>query len=310
MEETILKVEHVSHRYAVQWALRDVSFQLPRRGVFGLLGSNGAGKSTLMNIICGVIKQTEGEVFVHGVDMLREPIEGKRHIGFLPQHPPLYEELTVQEYLHHAADIRFIPTPSVKEAIDEVLEICSITHFRKRLLKNLSGGYQQRVGIAQAIIHKPSLVVLDEPTNGLDPSQMLEVRKLLRLVAEERAVLFSTHILSEIQETCEAVFMMNQGRLVFSGSMDEFDNYITPTTLFVSLTDAPTVDELMRIEGVTHVEDLGNMSFRIAFTDAQEVTDRLVEQSALRRWGMTEIRQERSSWDDIFAALARKDVNR
>ena len=186
------------------------------------------------------------------------------------------------------------------------MDLCKITHFRKRLLKNLSGGYQQRVGIAQAIIHKPKLVVLDEPTNGLDPNQILEIRQLIKQIAKERVVIFSTHILSEVQMTCEHILMMNQGRIVFSGSMDVFNNYIAPSTIYLSLTDAPPVAELMSIEGITSVEELGGISYRIHFTEAQEVMDRLVEQSALKHWGMTEIRQERSSLDDIFAELSRK----
>ena len=162
MSDSILKIEHLSHRYSVQWAVRDISLEIPRRGIYGLLGSNGAGKSTMMNIICGVLRQTEGDVFVHGVNTKTDPIAAKRHIGFLPQKPPLYEELTVEEYLRHAADVRDMEVRDRKRAIDEVLEICSIAHFRKRLLRNLSGGYQQRVGIAQAIIHHPELVIYDE----------------------------------------------------------------------------------------------------------------------------------------------------
>ena len=179
MEESIVRVEHLSHRYSVQWAVRDVSFEIPRRGIYGLLGSNGAGKSTVMNIMCGVLKQTEGDVIIADINTKQDTIAAKRHIGFLPQKPPLYGDLTVEEYLTHAADLRWVAPREVKKAVDEVLERCAISHFRKRLLKNLSGGYQQRVGIAQAIVHKPDLVVFDEPTNGLDPYQIVEIRHLI-----------------------------------------------------------------------------------------------------------------------------------
>ena len=201
MADSILKIEHLSHRYSIQWAVRDINIDIPRKGIYGLLGSNGAGKSTMMNIICGVLRQTEGDVFIKGINTKTDPIAAKRHIGFLPQKPPLYEELTVEEYLRHAADVRDMEVADRKRAIDEVLDICSIAHFRKRLLRNLSGGYQQRVGIAQAIIHRPEIVIFDEPTNGLDPNQILEIRHLIKDIAEERTVILSTHILSEVQAT-------------------------------------------------------------------------------------------------------------
>ena len=180
MEESIVKVEHLSHRYSVQWAIRDINFEITENGIYGLLGSNGAGKSTTMNIMCGVLKQTEGEVFIKGVSMRENPVEAKRYIGFLPQKPPLYNDLTVEEFLAFTANIRRIPTGEVAEAIKVVMGRCGLSHFRKRLVRNLSGGYQQRLGIAQAIIHNPAFVVLDEPTNGLDPSGIQEMRELIR----------------------------------------------------------------------------------------------------------------------------------
>ena len=249
MSDSILRVDSLSHRYSVQWAVRDISFEIPRRGIYGLLGSNGAGKSTTMNIICGVLRPTEGEVWVKGIDMGRRPIEAKRHIGFLPQKPPLYEDLTVEEYLRHAADVRDMEVRDRGGAVDEVLDVCGLSHFRKRLLKNLSGGYQQRVGIAQAIIHKPELVVFDEPTNGLDPNQIVEIRHLIKSIAEERTVILSTHILSEVQAACDAILMIEQGRLVFTGTVEDFDNYLVPNTLYVrfgSLPDGGGFDPVVR----------------------------------------------------------------
>ena len=306
MDESIVKVEHLSHRYSIQWAVRDVSFEIPQRGIYGLLGSNGAGKSTVMNIMCGVLKQTEGDVIIAGVNTRGNPIAAKRHIGFLPQKPPLYGDLTVEEYLTHAADLRWVPVREMKSAVDEVLDKCAITHFRKRLLKNLSGGYQQRVGIAQAIVHKPDLVVFDEPTNGLDPNQIVEIRHLIKSIAEERTVILSTHILPEVQATCDHILMMEQGKLVFDGTVDEFDNYIVPNTIYVHLAEAPATEVIARIEGVTGVEELGGQRYRIRFSDAQEVTERLVDESTANHWRLLEIRQERSSLDSIFAELSKK----
>lgn len=306
MEESIIKVEHLSHRYSIQWAVRDVSFEIPQRGIYGLLGSNGAGKSTLMNIICGVIKQTEGDVFVKGVNIRENPIASKRHIGFLPQKPPLYKDLTVEEYLTYAADLHFVPENEVKKAIDEVLELCSISHFRKRLLKNLSGGYQQRVGIAQAIVHKPDVVILDEPTNGLDPNQIVEIRHLIKDIAEERTVILSTHILPEVQAACDHILMVEQGKLVFAGSVDEFDNYITPNTVFVSLLDAPAPEVLIEVPGVTRVEELGGTKFRLIASDVNDVIEQMVEYSYKNAWRLNEIRVEKSSLNAIFAELSKK----
>ncbi|WP_099294134.1 ABC transporter ATP-binding protein [Butyricimonas sp. Marseille-P3923] len=304
MEDCIVKVEHVSHRYTVQWAVNDISFEIPRNGIYGMLGSNGAGKSTLMNILCGVLRQTKGDVFINGVNTREHPIEAKKHIGFMPQQPPLYNDITVEEYLSYAADLRHIPQRKVKEAVKRVLALCDITHFRNRLIKNLSGGYQQRVSIAQALVHKPALVIFDEPTNGLDPNQILEIRNLIKTIAKDCTVILSTHILKEIQAICDHILMIGQGKLVFSGTVEEFDNYIEPDTLLVTLRNAPSVSELLEIEGVKEVEEIGSASFRIYFTQAQEVMDRLIARSATQHWAMTEIRLEKSSLERIFAELS------
>ena len=271
-----------------------------------MLGANGAGKSTVMNIMCGVLKQTEGDVIIAGVNTKRDTIAAKKHIGFLPQKPPLYQDLTVEEYLTHAADLRWVAPREMKKAVEEVMERCAITHFRKRLLKNLSGGYQQRVGIAQAIVHKPDLVVFDEPTNGLDPNQIVEIRHLIKSIAEERTVILSTHILPEVQAACDHILMMDHGKMVFSGTVDEFDNYIVPNTIYVRFANAPSLGVLKGVEGVNDVEDLGGQQFRVRFTDAQEVTERLVDLSTEHHWRLQEIRQEKNSLDTIFAKLMEK----
>ena len=306
MGNSLVKVDHLSHRYTVQWAVKDLSLEIPQRGIYGLLGSNGAGKSTMMNIICGVIKPTEGTVFIDGINAGEDPIAAKERIGFLPQKPPLYDDLTVEEYLTHTAEIRRVPDERVPAAVDEVLEICSIAHFRKRLIKNLSGGYQQRVGIAQAIIHKPEIVIFDEPTNGLDPTQIVEIRQLIKNIAQDRTVILSTHILSEVQAICDHILMVEQGQLVFNGKMEEFNNYIVPSSMIVTLADAPATEELEAIPGVCGVEELGGRQFRIHFDDAEEVAERLVDLSTARHWQLTEMRQEKTSLDTIFAVLSKK----
>ena len=306
MEQSILKVENLSHRYSVQWAIRDINFEITQNGVYGLLGSNGAGKSTTMNIICGVLKQTEGNVFIKGIDMRDNPVEAKRHIGFLPQKPPLHTDLTVEEYLTYCARLRQIARAEEGKVVDEVLARCGISHFRKRLIHNLSGGYQQRVGIAQAIIHRPDFVVLDEPTNELDPNQILEIRHLIKAIAEECTVVLSTHILSEVQATCNYIRMIGQGTLVFSGTVDEFDNYILPNTVFATLVAAPPIEELKQLPGVVDVDELGGSNYRLRFSDSpQEMIERVVQTSVAKDWRLTEVRLEKSSLDDIFAELSK-----
>ena len=306
MEESIVKVEHLSHRYSIQWAIRDINIEITRNGIYGLLGSNGAGKSTTMNIICGVLKQTEGDVYIKGINLRENPVEAKKHLGFLPQKPPLHMDLTVEEYLVHCANMRLIPPHKVQEAVKDVMGRCGISHFSRRLIRNLSGGYQQRLGIAQAILPNPDFVVLDEPTNGLDPNQIVEIRELIREIAVDRTVILSTHILSEVQATCDYIRMIEEGQVVFSGTVDEFDNYIVPNTLFVSLIAAPPAEMIGEIPGVVAVEELGGSKFRIQFSDALEATERLVEASVTKGWRLVEIRQEKSSLDEIFAELSKK----
>lgn len=306
MTEAIVKVEHLSHRYNIQWAVRDINFEIAEKGIYGLLGSNGAGKSTMMNIISGVIKQTEGNVFVKGLDIRENPVESKRKLGFLPQKPPLYNDLTVEEFLMHSAGLRWMAKKDTKPAVDDVLERCGITHFRNRLIKNLSGGYQQRVGIAQAIVHSPELVILDEPTNGLDPNQIVEIRNLIKEIANESTVILSTHILPEIQTICDHIIMIEEGKIVFAGTMEEFDNYIVPNTLYVSMSNGPLANVFTKLGGVLRAEDLGNSCYRVYFSEPHEVIDNIVDMCSRERYHLLELKIEKSSLDMIFAELSKK----
>ena len=306
MEQPIVKVEHLFHRYSVHWAVKDINLEISKNGIYGLLGSNGAGKSTTMNIICNVVTQIEGDVFINGVDLRKDPITAKKFIGFLPQKAPLHTDMTVDEYLYHCADIRLMPKSEIPVAVERAKAKCGIAHFSIRVISNLSVGYQQRVGIAQAIVHKPDLVIFDEPTNGLDPNQIMEVRHLIRDIAKDRTVILSTHILTEVQAVCDHILMIEEGKLVFMGTVDEFDNYIIPNSLYVSMVDPPLADELAKIEGVLGVEELGNRNFRIRFTESQEVIDQIVKLSAANDWRLSEVRVEKSSLDNIFAELSKK----
>lgn len=310
MEKSIVSVKNLSHRYSVQWAVKDVSFEINEKGVTGLLGSNGAGKSTTMNIICGVLNQTQGDVFINGVNLRENPVEAKKNIGFLPQQPPLYTDLTVGEYLRHAAFLRLVEPDKVDEAVDVALEKCSITHFRDRLIKNLSGGYQQRVGIAQAIVHNPQFVVLDEPTNGLDPNQIVDIRNLIRDIAKHHAVLLSTHILSEVQAICDNIYMIESGKLVFSGTMEDFDNYVAPESFIVEFANSPSKEVLENLTENNGIEALEDGSYRIFLKDDISITEKYIQESVKQNWNLKNIYVERASLSEIFAQLSGKAKNK
>ncbi|WP_455511628.1 ABC transporter ATP-binding protein [Butyricimonas paravirosa] len=307
MRNKIVEVKHLSHRYSVDWAIKDINFEIDSKGVFGLLGSNGAGKSTTMNIICNVLTQTEGEVFINGIDLRKDPIKAKRFIGFLPQKAPLHIDMTVDEYLYHCADLRLMPKSEIPAAVERAKAKCGISHFSKRVISNLSGGYQQRVGIAQSIIHNPLFVILDEPTNGLDPNQILEIRHLIREIAEERAVLISTHILPEVQAACDYIMMIEHGNMVFKGSIEEFNNYMDPSVLLVIMHNAPVGDsELLKIEGMERVERLTRTRFRLHFKGDDSIVGRVVKKAVSNNWHLREISLEKESLDKVFAKLSGK----
>lgn len=308
MANKIVEVRSLSHRYSVNWAIRDINFEIDTKGVFGLLGSNGAGKSTTMNIICNVLTQTKGDVFINGVNLRKDPILAKKFIGFLPQKAPLHTDMTVDEYLYHCADIRLMPKADIPAAVERAKEKCGITHFSKRVICNLSGGYQQRVGIAQAIIHDPMFVILDEPTNGLDPNQIMEIRHLIREIAKERAVLLSTHILPEVQATCDYIMMIEHGNTVFKGTIEDFNNYMEPSVLLVIMHNAPENDaDLLSIEGMKRVERLTRTRIRLHFTDGDTaIVGRVVNKAISNNWHLREISLEKESLDKVFAKLSGK----
>lgn len=304
MSEPIVSIKKLSHRYTNAWAIRDINLEIPAKGIVGLLGSNGAGKSTTMNILCGALNQTEGTVILNGIDMRERPEQAKKEIGFLPQNPPLYMDLTVDEYLNYCAGLRRMPDQMVGAAVSEAKARCGVEHFGSRLLKNLSGGYRQRVGIAQAIVHRPKLVVLDEPTNGLDPNQIIEVRSLIKEIAQDRAVIFSSHILSEVQLLCKEVKMIEKGRIVFSDTMDAFNNYVQPHSVLMQLENPPGEADLMKVPGVTKVIFLSERLVRIHFSGDQEITEKLITASVHNGWRLREINLDKTAIDEIFKQLS------
>ena len=300
-------VQSVSHRYTRDWAVREVRFELSNSGIIGLLGSNGAGKSTIMNIMCGVLYPTVGDVLIDGLSIRDQPIVVKGKLGFLPQQLPLYPELSVQEYLAFSAELRGVRKSAIRPAVQETMEKCGIAHYAKRLIGALSGGYRQRCGIAQAILHSPRLVVMDEPTNGLDPLQTLAIRDLIKEISSERTVLISTHILSDVEALCEEVKMISRGRIVFDGTFAEFADEVKPQSLIVVFGNAPERLKLEELPGVLEVESATNRKFRLRFSAGHDIVATVIEASSKHGLEVKEIYHERSSLESVFAQLANED---
>ncbi|MBE5778035.1 MAG: ATP-binding cassette domain-containing protein [Clostridiales bacterium] len=217
----MIDIRNVSKRYGTVYALRDVSLSVEKGTVLGLLGQNGAGKTTLLNILTGYLAPTSGSVLLDGRDVLLEPEEARRQLGYLPEVPPLYDEMTVQEYLRYAAELRNVEKRSIPGHVDEVMELCGLTSMRHRLLSHLSKGYRQRAGFAQALCGDPEVLVLDEPTVGLDPKQIVEIRSLIMKMGKGRTIVFSSHILSEVQQLCDRVVILHDGVVKTSLNLKE-----------------------------------------------------------------------------------------
>ena len=302
----MVEVSDLWHRYSQNWALRGISFSLDEYGVVGLLGSNGAGKSTLMNILCGCLNQSQGSALVAGLDLKTKPLEARRRIGFLPQQAPLSTELNIEEYLRFCGSIRQIPSGELSSAVDFVIERCGLSPMRERLIGNLSGGYRQRVGIAQALIHRPSLVVLDEPTVGLDPNQLSGVRELIREIGEDHMVLFSTHILSEVDALCRDVLMIEQGDVIFHGEIESFRTLAAPHSVILVCSSAPSTKNIRSSHrSISDVEAISPSRFRIQTDGDRSVTEALISRAYADGWGIQEISFERSSLEDVFKNLTK-----
>jgi len=303
--EILISVDRVSRYYGDDCAVNDVSFTVHRGEVLGFLGPNGAGKSTTMQMICGVLSASAGQITVAGHDMFDSPRAAKQHIGFLPEQPPLYQDLNVDEYLCYAARLRGIKKAELNNAITYSKQRCGLEESGKRLIKNLSKGFQQRVGIAQAIIHSPAVVILDEPTSGLDPNQILEIRELISELGNDHSVILSTHILPEVQSVCDRVLIIHQGKLVLDESLDmlQQDNRITP--LKIALRQPPPLEVLGDVEGVVNIEQTGNHHFKIYCESGIDTINRITKLAVDSEWGLYEIVPEQDSLEETFVQLTR-----
>ncbi len=220
----MIEVRNLVKQYGDHIAVDHLSFTVEPGQIYGFLGPNGAGKSTTMNIMTGYLGATSGEVLINGYDILEEPEEAKKCIGYLPELPPLYTDMTVEEYLRFVAELKKVPKAERKSQLERILNLCHLQDMRKRLIRNLSKGYKQRVGLAQAITGFPDIIILDEPTVGLDPKQIIEIRDLMRTLAKEHTVILSSHILSEVQEVCDTIMIINQGKLVACDTPDNLES--------------------------------------------------------------------------------------
>ncbi|MBK8163841.1 MAG: ATP-binding cassette domain-containing protein [Gammaproteobacteria bacterium] len=305
--DNLIRVERLSRRYGPLLAVDDISFEVRRGEVLGFLGPNGAGKSTTMQIISGNLAPSAGRVLISGRDILDEPEAAKSALGYLPEQPPLYRELTVDEYLAYCARLNRIPREQRRGAVDRAKERCGLTEVGRRLIGNLSKGYQQRTGIAQAIIHAPAVVVLDEPTVGLDPIQIREIRALIRELGGEHSVILSTHILPEVQAVCDRVQIIHRGRLVFSDTIDNLAHQPV-SALCAAFRNPPAAAELARLPGVQEVEDLGAGRLRLRCDPAGDITDALLERALAGGWRLYELVPERKSLEQIFVDITSRDV--
>lgn len=302
MESTaLIRVENLSRFYQTHCAIRHLSFSLHAGEVLGFLGPNGAGKSTTMQIISGNLAPSEGEVSINGFDILESPREAKQHIGYLPEHPPVYRDSTVDEYLRYCAKLKRITSSALTDAVERAKESCGLSEVGSRLIGNLSKGFQQRIGIAQAIIHDPPVVILDEPTVGLDPIQIREIRNLIKSLGKERSVILSTHILSEVQATCDRVQIIRQGELIYNASI-EMLNHGRKCSVIIALKRPPAADTLQQVEHVSHVEQIDDQRFHLFF-DTTSPAEIIVQQSVDNDWGLYELRPDQQSLEDLFIEL-------
>jgi gliding motility-associated transport system ATP-binding protein len=306
--EILISVQELSRFYGQQRAIENVSFNVHRGEILGFLGPNGAGKSTTMQIICGVLAANNGSVSIAGHDIHEAAQKAKQHIGFLPEQPPLYNDLTIDEYLGYAAKLRNINKSELSDAIKISKQRCGLENSGSRLIQNLSKGYKQRVGIAQAIIHSPSVIILDEPTSGLDPIQIREIRELMRELGEDHSVILSTHILSEVQSLCDRVLIINQGNIVLDQHLGQLQNKSKkPDHIELSLRNPPALEALLNIEGVASAESIDDETLRINFNKETDATEAIVEKAAAEKWGLYKLKPSDTSLEAIFMQLTYGD---
>jgi len=306
--ETTLSARDLSRTYGATRAVDGIDLELRRGEVLGLLGPNGAGKTTTMQMLTGNLAPSGGSVSICGIDLLERPAAAKARLGYLPEIPPLYRELRVDEYLRLAARLRRVPRSRIGEALTHAKSRCGLEVMGQRLIGALSKGYQQRVGIAQAIIHTPDVLILDEPTVGLDPNQIRDIRTLIRELSDRHSVILSTHILPEVEAVCDRVQILHRGRIVFNDRIEALRQFRGTPALLVGFRRPPGTAELAALPGVSRVQQVQDGMLRVERGPESDPTDALVAASVAHDWGLTHLAPERASLEDVFVQLTRQDA--
>jgi ABC-2 type transport system ATP-binding protein len=293
----------LTRSFGNQLIIRDITLDLKRGEVLGLLGHNGAGKSTTLQMLTGCLLPDSGEIEICGINLRKKPALAKAHIGYLPETPPLYRELSVNDYLTFAARLRGIKSDEVAAALTEAIQRCGLESVRRKTISTLSKGYQQRTGIAQAIIHRPAVIVLDEPTVGLDPTQIRDIRTLIRELGDASSVILSTHLLNEVESVCDRVEIMQQGCLIYSDSSRQMQDYGLASGFIISLRHPPALSELQLIPGVSSVEELSPTRFRVLHAPDDHPGSILLATAAERGWQLEQLTPLHATLEDIFVKI-------
>ena len=309
----MIEVKNLTKCYGKHLAVDNLSFTVEKGQIYGFLGPNGAGKSTTMNIMTGYLGATKGEVLIDGHDILKEPEEAKRCIGYLPEQPPLYLEMTVMEYLRFAAGLKKIPKEDMEIQIEQAMRLTRLSDVRGRLISNLSKGYKQRVGLAQAILGFPEIIILDEPTVGLDPKQIIEIRELIRKLAKEHTVILSSHILAEIREVCDYILIIARGKLVASDTPENLENSMSGTghiEIEVRREQKEVERVLDRIDQVKRVEytllEDGTVRAQIEAKGSGDIRERIFHAFADQKMPLLTLKLNKSTLEEIFLELTQK----
>jgi len=311
----VIEVQHLTKRYGRVTAVEDISFRVERGEILGFLGPNGAGKTTTMRILTGYMPATEGKAFVAGFDVFEQPVEAKRRTGYLPETPPLYPDMTVREYLEFVAKIKGVPPADRRQRMAAVMDRTRISDMADRLCSKLSKGYRQRVGLAQAIIHNPDVLILDEPTAGLDPKQIIETRQLIKELAGNHTIILSTHILPEVSQTCQRVVIINKGHVVAVDTPDNLTARLRGSETMYVQVDSMGADATLtlgRIPGVTRVGESdrrdGVVGYEVESERGRDVRRELSRAIVANGWGLLELRPMRMSLEEIFLSLTTEEA--
>ncbi len=308
----MIEVQHLSKRYGPVTAVNDVSFRVEKGEILGFLGPNGAGKTSTMRVLTGYMPPTEGTAIVAGYDVLEQPIEAKRHTGYLPETPPLYPDMRVRDYLTFVAKIKGVPRNQVRTRVDSTMEKARVTEMARRECGRLSKGYRQRVGLAQALLHDPDVLILDEPTAGLDPKQIIETRQLIKELAGSHTIILSTHILPEVSQTCQRVVIINRGRVVAVDTPGNLTAKLRGSEAMYLQVDAQGADvasAIRQLPGVTNVHAADTQGgLEVASEAGRDIRRELAATVVSQGWGLLELRPMRISLEEVFLQLTTDDT--